>query len=220
MPNNPASPSRRVLEPHGRISEVLFGLIMVLTITGAISAGHSGHAEIRTMLLGALGCNIAWGIIDAVMHLMNCLADRSGALLTLQAVRKAATPQKAHALIASALPPLIASILQPVEFDQIRQRLNQLPEPPPKARLTARDYLGALGVFLLVFLSTFPVVLPFIFMDSVVWSIRVSRLIAILMLFLLGWAFGRCTGWHPLLMGSLMIVIGVVLVAVAMALGG
>ena len=114
-----------VLDPFSRISEALFGLIMVLTITGAVSVEHSGRTEVRTMLLSALGCNIAWGIIDAVLYLMNCFADRGSRLLTLKAVRKAATPQKAQALIASALPPVVASVLQPAEFEQIHQRLNQ-----------------------------------------------------------------------------------------------
>ena len=86
--------------------------------------------------------------------------------------------------------------------------------------MNGRDYIGALAVFLLVFLSTFPVVLPFIFMNSVVWSVRVSRLIAIIMLFLFGCALGRCTGRHPWLIGSLMVIVGIILVVVAMALGG
>ena len=46
----------------------------------------------------------------------------------------------------------------------MRQRLATLPEPPARARLRKEDWLGALGVFLLVFLSTFPVAIPFMFM--------------------------------------------------------
>jgi len=68
--------SRRVLEPHERISEVLFGLIMVLTFTGSLSASEAGRAEIRTMLIGALGCNLAWGVIDAVLYVMGNLAEK------------------------------------------------------------------------------------------------------------------------------------------------
>ena len=57
-------PRGGVLSPIERVSEVLFGLIMVLTFTGSLSAAESGRAEVRTMLIGALGCNIAWGLID------------------------------------------------------------------------------------------------------------------------------------------------------------
>ena len=65
-----AASSKRVLEPIERISEVLFGLIMVLTFTGSLSAAELGRAEVRVMLIGALGCNLAWGLIDGIMYLM------------------------------------------------------------------------------------------------------------------------------------------------------
>ena len=54
--------SRRVLEPIDRVSEVLFGLIMVLTFTGSLSVAEAGRDDVRTMLIGALGCNLAWRI--------------------------------------------------------------------------------------------------------------------------------------------------------------
>src|ERR1700690_2860262 len=103
--------SKRVLEPNERISEVLFGLIMVLTFTGSLSMAEAGREGVRTMLIGALGCNLAWGVIDGVLYLMGCLADKGKGLITLCAVRKATEPRKAQRLIADALPPLIASIL-------------------------------------------------------------------------------------------------------------
>src|SRR5215470_9900766 len=91
--------TKRVLEPIERISEVLFGLIMVLTFTCSFSVVEAGRAEVRTMLLGALGCNLAWGIIDAIMYLMACLAERARGLATLRAVRGALDPQKAQRLV-------------------------------------------------------------------------------------------------------------------------
>src|SRR5437899_12768759 len=97
--------SRRVLEPIDRVSEVLFGLIMVLTFTGSLSVAEAGREDVRTMLIGALGCNIAWGVIDGVLYLMGSLAEKGRRLITLQAVRKAGDPQKAQRLIAGALPP-------------------------------------------------------------------------------------------------------------------
>src|SRR5438445_13869155 len=128
MPDDPIKSSKRVLEPHERISEVLFGLIMVLTFTGSLSVAEAGREDIRTMLIGALGCNLAWGIIDGVLYLMGCLAEGGRNLMTLRAVRSASDPQKGQRLIAGALPPLIASLLQPTEIDSLRTHLSQLPE--------------------------------------------------------------------------------------------
>jgi hypothetical protein len=220
MPNESIRSSKHVLEPIDRISEVLFGLIMVLTFTGSLSVAEADWGEVRTMLIGALGCNIAWGIIDAVLYLMGCLAEKGRGLMLFRAVRKSTDLQKAQRLIADALPPVVASVLQPAELEAMRQRLQQLPEPPDHVRLRKNDCLGALGVFLLVFLSTFPVVIPFIFIQNAGLALRVSNVIAILMLLVTGYAYGKCVGRQPWLMGISMLVLGGVLVGLTMVLGG
>ncbi len=216
--NDPSS--KRALEPIERISEVLFGVIMVLTFTGSLSVADAGRAGVRGMLLSALGCNLAWGIIDAFMYLMGCLAEKGRALAAFRAARKAAEPEKAHRIIARSLPPLIASMLKPPEFESLRQQLCQLAEPPVRPRLHKKDWLGAIAVFLLVFLSTLPVVTPFLFMHNPLVALRCSNGIAIVMLFGLGYGFGRCAGFQPWVMGIAMVVIGGVLVTITMALGG
>ena len=212
--------STRVLDPIDRVSEVLFGLIMVLAFTGSLSIAEAGRDDVRAMLIGALGCNLAWGIIDAMLYLMGCLAEQGRGIRTHLAVRTAVDAQQAQRHIADALPPVVASILEPAELEKMRRRLLVLPQPPARARLTKDDWLGAIGVFLLVFLSTFPVVIPFMVMRSAGPALRVSNVIAVVMLFLTGWAFGRMTGHHPLLVGLAMVVLGSALVGLTMALGG
>jgi VIT1/CCC1 family predicted Fe2+/Mn2+ transporter len=220
MPTEPVKSSKRVLDPFDRVSEVLFGLIMVLTFTGSLSVAEVGRDNIRTTLIAALGCNLAWGIVDGVLYLMGCLAEKGRSVIALRAVRKASDPQKAHRLIADVLPSSVASILHPGDLETMRQRLNELPEPPQYARLGKDDWLGAIGVFLLAFLSTFPVVVPFIFMRNVTLALRVSNAIAIGMLFLTGSAFGRITGRRPWAVGIVLVILGAVLVGITMVLGG
>lgn len=221
MPDDPLiKASKRVLEPNERISEVLFGLIMVLTFTGSLSVAESGRDDVRTMLIGALGCNLAWGIIDGVFYLMACLADKGRSLMTYRAVRGATNPQEAQRLIAAALPSVVASVMQPAELASVHQRLQQLPEPPQRARLSGSDWTGAVGVFLFVFLSTFPVAVPFIFMQSTMAAMRISNAIAVVMLFIAGYAYGRSVGRFPWGFGISMVVLGCVLVALTIALGG
>src|SRR5262245_53150596 len=101
----------RLLEPVDRISEILFGLIMVLTSTGALSVATAGRPEIKTMIIGALGCNLAWGIIDAGIYLMGCLDERARSLMTLRAVRQAPSAEQARHAIADAMPAPMASVL-------------------------------------------------------------------------------------------------------------
>ena len=202
------------------MSEILFSLIMVLTFTGSLSIAEAGREDIRTMLLGALGCNLAWGIIDGILYLMGAMAEESQGRRTLRGVHEASDPATARQLVAEALPPMVASILRPAELDEIRLRLIASPVPPLAARLGKDAWLGALGVFLLVFVATFPVVIPFIFMQNAMWALRVSNAIAIAMLFLTGYAFARLVGRSPWATGVSMVFVGAVLVGLTMALGG
>jgi hypothetical protein len=211
--------SKRVLEPIERISEVLFGLIMVLTFTGALSAAESGRAEIRAMLVGALGCNLAWGLIDAIMYLMGCLTERAQRANTVREVRRA-DPEAGRRLIVDAIPPTVAAALPAEALEKVRLHLHGLPEPPTGPRLHAEDWRGAAGVFLLVVLSTVPVVLPFVFMRDAMVALRVSNAIAVSMMFLMGYAFGRLANARPWFMGIVMVVLGAALVSLTMALGG
>src|SRR5438552_16279402 len=103
--------SRRVLEPIDRVSEVLFGLIMVLTFTGSLSVAEAGRDDVRTMLIGAIGCNLAGGIIDAVLYLMGSLAEKGRNLIAVRTGRTAGAPHVGQRLIGEALPPSTAPAL-------------------------------------------------------------------------------------------------------------
>ena len=212
--------SRRLLEPIDRISEIWFGLIMVLTFTCSLSVSGTGREEVRTMFIGAVGCNTAWGIIDGFMYLLGCFVERGRSVAALRALRCATDTGTARAIITDAMPPLLASVFSPAEFETIRQNLNSLPEPPVRPKLTKREWLGGIGVFLAVFLSTFPVVVPFLVTSDAKLALRVSNGVAILMLFLTGYAFGRHAGYRPWRMGLWMAAIGSGLVALAIVLGG
>ncbi len=220
MSISPRSSSLRVLGPGERISEVLFGLIMVLTFTGSLSVAEAGREDIRTMLVGALGCNLAWGIIDAVFYLMGSLAEKGRDLAIFRAVRTTSDPLEAQRLIEEALPPVIASVVRPPELDAMHQRLQQLPAAPGPARLSGSDWRGAGGVFLLVFLSMFPVAVPFMVMHDALAAMRVSNAVAVAMLFVAGAAYGRVVGRSPWVLGAAMVAVGGGLVALTIALGG
>lgn len=209
-----------VLEPISRVSEVLFGLIMVLTFTGSLSVADAGRDDVRAMLIGALGCNLAWAIIDAILYLMGSGAEKNSGLATLKAIREAREAPYARRLIVEALPPIVAEGLSPDDLEAIRGRLAALPEPPRRARLNLDDLRGAVGVFLLVFISTFPVTIPFMVMHEVAPAMRVSNAIAVGLLFLTGYAFGRITGRRPIWTGLSMVVLGGALVCLTIALGG
>jgi VIT family protein len=212
--------SDRVLDPIARSSEVLFGLIMALTFTGTLGAATAGRDEIRILLIGMIGCNLAWGLVDAVMYLMSSLTERGHSLLTIRRVHAAVSADHGRRIVSDALPPVVASLMSPDDIEKLRQGLLHMRELPAKAAVTREDWLGALAVFLLVFLSTFPVVIPFLLFRQAHVALRVSNLIAIVMLFCLGYWLGQHGGYHPRRTGYSLVFLGLVLVAIAIALGG
>ena len=217
---DPAKSFKRPLEPVERISEIWFGLVMVLTFTCSIGVAEAGSEEVSTMLRAAVGCNLAWGIIDAFLYLLACFVERGRSITAVRAVQQASVADAGHRIIADAMPPLLASALSPVEFERMRLNLKQLPEPPAHPWLTKRDWLGALAVFLAVFLSTFPVAIPFLLVGDPRLALRISNGVAVVMLFLTGYAFGRYAGYRPWRMGLGMAVAGSALVGITIALGG
>ena len=88
----------RYLDPTAILGEILFGLIMVLTFTLGVGLIVKEGAEATSqMLWGILGCNVAWGIIDGAMYVMNSMFDRSRKARLLQSIQKAASEEDALA---------------------------------------------------------------------------------------------------------------------------
>ena len=82
----------RLLDPVARMSEILFGLIMALTFTGTLDVATAGNEDVRVLLVGTIGCNLAWGLVDGVMFLISTLTERGRNLVTVREVRAAAEP--------------------------------------------------------------------------------------------------------------------------------
>lgn len=210
-----------VLDPMSRFSEILFGLIMALGVTGSVSASTSKSADVKTLLWSALGCNFAWGIVDAVMYLLGQLAERGTELRRLSDIRRA-NPEEGRRLLAAGLSSLLARVptLNAGALEQERQQIVSLPDLESHARLTREDLLGAPAVLCLVVLATLPIAIPFLLVHRVDLALRISRLIAGVMLFLAGYAWGRAASYRPWGTGLAMASLGFAMVAITVALGG
>jgi VIT1/CCC1 family predicted Fe2+/Mn2+ transporter len=208
------------LDKPARLSEVLFGLIMVLTFTGTVSASDAGKDDISELLWAALGCNLAWGLVDAIMYLMDDIVGRARNINQLIKIRQAEPADVSRVIVRDSISPLIADLMNDVEIDRLSEKIKQLPVPTLKNALTIKDILIAGQIFLLVFLSTFPVALPFIFFNEVVVAMRVSNGVALLLLFTAGFALARYSGLRPFITALIYTAIGVFLVVLTIILGG
>jgi hypothetical protein len=216
----PGALEAEVLSPVDRVSEMLFGLLMALTFTGSVSVAESGNAAIRTMFIAALGCNLAWGLADAVMHLIRTVTERGRLITLVRSVQSAPDDQAGRNVVEESLSRVAAGLVSPVEIEAVRARVVALRSMPARPRLGWRDLVMALQIFLIVVVSTFPVVLPFLLSQDVTFAQNVSRAIALAMLFLGGLALGRYAGYGSWRVGLIMAALGTALIAAINALGG
>ena len=212
--------SNGLLDPMDRSGEILFGLIMALSFTCSISIANPHHTEIRQLLVGAIGCNLAWGFVDAIMYLIGVLTQRKRNKTLFNAIQNAEETGKARTYIANVLPPVVASVIEKEQLEQLRTKLAKLPDTTVEVQLTIHDIKKAVALFFLVFISTFPVVLPFIFIHNTMRALRISNGVAIVMMFVCGWTVARYVGFNKWKMSVAMVLIGIILVAVTIALGG
>jgi hypothetical protein len=90
----------RYLDPGDTLAEVLFGLIMVLTITvGAEILSASDELDTHKLVAAAVGCNIAWGVIDAVLFVLGSMFYRSQRARFFRGLRSARSETEALAAI-------------------------------------------------------------------------------------------------------------------------
>ncbi len=209
-----------VLSPYDRGSEMLFGLIMALTITGALSVTSATPQETRALFASTLCCNVAWGFVDAVLYVMNSVLGRGRRLLLDRALREGADPAELRSFLADVLPEHVAAGLSTADLQAVRKAVATHPDLHAPARIQGEDLLAALGVFLVVVASTFPVALPFLLIQDVALAKTVSRGLSLALLFAGGYAVGRYSGVRPVWMGLAMLAVGAVLVAAVTALGG
>jgi hypothetical protein len=209
-----------VLSPVDRVSEMLFGLFMALTFVGAVSVAEAGRQEVRAMFIAALGCNLAWGLVDAVMYLVRTMTERGRQLTLIHKVRSAPDAQAGRLLIERSLSRTAADFMSPAEIEAIRARIADLSSVSSRPTLGRDDLLAALAIFLIVVAATFPVVLPFVLIADLGTAKIASRGIALAMLFAGGLALGRFAGYGSWKVGAGMTGLGVALVAAIVALGG
>ena len=211
------------LERQDILSEVLFGLIMVLTFTlGASVAAGEDAAWGRTLILGAMGCNIAWGVIDATFYVMGELYTRSRRARLHKALQEAGSETIGLSAIRHELDlqlEAIASVEDRERFYRGVYGILEQAEPKPTTVHRA-DLIAALAVFILVAGTAIPAAVPFAFVDDPWIALRISNTILVGLLFLVGYQWAHYAEANPWLVAFCLTTIGIVLVAIAIALGG
>lgn len=224
MQGNAEARILKFIDAGDALGEVLFGLIMALTFTiGArLVIGHEGLNE-RDLILATLGCNIAWGVIDAVLFLLGMGLYRRNRANVLRSITTATDERSALEVIAHEFflddGPMR---LDPCDQDQLQRYLLVLARRAKSSnvRISAGDLIGASIVFVIVAATAIPAVIPFLLIEDSYLALRVSNLLLVALLYATGYAWARVAGSPPVPVGIAMTVLGLVLVTVAVILGG
>src|SRR5262245_10963536 len=215
--------TERHLDPASRLGEILFGFIMVLTVTLTAGFGVAdGRRGVRQLLLAAIGSNVAWGIIDAVMYIMNSMVVRRGKIRLVQAVQRAPDQERALVLIKNRVEPELQELIGPEKAAAFSKSVlpHIVGAQITETILTKEDFYGALASFWLVFVSCLPASIPFLIFHEPQVALRVSNFLLIVGLFYVGQKWAAYAGKNRVAVGLAMVAVGLILVGVAILLGG
>jgi len=214
----------RWLDPTSSLGETMFGLIMTLTFTlgAGIIIDEEGREGAKELLIALIGCNIAWGVIDAALYLVGQMFDRGRLRRVGQSVRSAPDVPSGVGLIASELDEWFEELMKPDERKLLYSRIveNVRAKPLGENKVTKADFKGAWISFWLVVIASAPAAIPFLVLDDARLALRYSNGILLASLFLTGFFWARMTLGKPWLVGLSFLTVGFGLVAMAIALGG
>jgi len=214
----------RNLDPDDSLGEVLFGLIMVLTVTiGARLVAREDQLNVYQLVVTIIGCNIAWGVIDAVSYVLNGLFHRSRRARFYRSVKNATNEADALAAIEEEFG-LEDEPLEVRPEDRMHLYRSMLAvsthAAPERARLHKRDLISAVIIFALVSATALPGVVPFLLVGDINLALHLSNAVTILLLFVVGYWWGRYTDARPWRVGLEVTLLVTLLVLVAVVMGG
>jgi len=207
--------------PEDRLAEVICGLIMVLSFTATTSALFE-HSSPHALLIAVLGCNIAWGIVDGVTYILGNLMNRGARSRLIEKIRRSPDDPGAASVVESRLDTVLGDLLTPVQRQQVHQWILDgaaRAEPEP-TRLKKDDLFTGMWCFVIVFGAAIPMLVPFLLIKNQAIALRVSNGLILAMLFVIGWRWAAFANLSRLKTGLALLTLGVVLVAITVALGG
>lgn len=216
------------LDPIDRLSETLFALMILLSVTLAVRIGmyvgepHTPDAaDVNRLLVTMFTVIVGWGAIDGVMYVLFCVFDRGEKQRLLMRIQSAATPDEAVEAIAEKLDPILEPITREAQrealYEDVLAHLQDSRAKP--VGLRRDDVLGGIGCVLVAVIAVLPSLAPFLlFRDDFMLALRLSILVSFGMLFATGWGYGHYSRMNPWKTGLVMMAAGGVLGLIALFL--
>jgi len=225
------SPLEQLLDPIDLLAEVIFSVLIILTFTlwfGIIKLGANPDKLITVeymneFIVAVVGATLAWGIIDGIMLALLSVFERGERHRFLADLQAAASDEEAIDLIADEFD----FSLEPITGEQQRQALyadvlEHLHDSKPRpVGFQSEDLIGAVASVVVAILAIVPSLIPLILLrDQGILAVRISNIVSFVVLFIAGYLWGRYTGANPWKTGLLLLSAGVIMMAIAIPLGG
>jgi VIT1/CCC1 family predicted Fe2+/Mn2+ transporter len=213
---------RRHLDPAERMSELLFGLIMTLTFTlGASLVVKEGPDATRELLIGVIGCNLAWGLIDGLLYIFNAMFSRGAVNRAARLFHKEGGAAVHAQLVDNLTETYGQAITVTTREAMSRDILAYLATVQTnRVRMNRDDLLGAIASFLLVAFTALPAVIPFMLIDNRMVALRVSNFLMIALMYVIGYQWASSIDAHRQRVAFSMAMGGLIIVQLTILLGG
>jgi hypothetical protein len=204
-------------------SEPMFGVIMVVCFTSVLRAfPDAPEKAVDTILLSALFCCIAWGLVDGIFYAWEAHYELDKKK-KLQALVQAPTdPEKGRELVEDDLGDTIVDLMDEKDKEQIYQIIEKNASGVDLGKVSMReDVITVLIAFGLVVGSSIIVILPFLLFSPVMTALVISNITGILLLFIMGyWREEDKRITKKLMTGGLTAFVALIITLVTVALGG
>ena len=159
--------AERYLDPVDRLPELFQGLTLVLGVTGSLRVGHSQLGfSLENLLLAVLVINLVWGIIDGMAYAIESYFTRNRYATISRALKKNRDTAKAKEALVDDLDNTIIHTLNPSDRERVVAIVADAVPNVADRRAFFKDFSddlrGGLWIFITIFGSLFPVVIPFI----------------------------------------------------------
>jgi VIT1/CCC1 family predicted Fe2+/Mn2+ transporter len=217
------------LFPHEWLLEIIYGLIIALAITNAVRAiAGPGTIDIDLMAETALGAGIAWGIIDAILYILIVVYEKNRYARISSMLKGTSDDREALGIIQEDLEDSIVGTVDAEDQEAVyklvldsQRRSGYASNGRAKTiKIMREDLFGATQVFLAMLAATLVVVLPLWLIEPPTTAVLVSNAVALVSLFMVGYAWARHTNIPRTRFGLILVVIGAAIIGITLVLGG
>jgi hypothetical protein len=213
----------RYLDPSETLLEVLFGLIMALTITvGARLLSERADIVGVELAVALLGCNVAWGVIDGAFYLLGTIFNRNRRMRFVRRLQATTNDAEAAAAVRDEFDLQGEPAMRSEDKAGLHASLLRVFQhaDTTRPRLHGDDYVAAAFIAVLVAITAIPGLVPLLIFQDSFLALRVANALQIGLLFFTGYWWAHYSGGNRWLAGFGVALLGTLLVLLAVPLGG